>query len=700
MAQSGDLVYYASRNGGFDVIDLQTPTTPQVIGHIDLSESNNYADMAIDNDVAYIAGTAGVQMVDISNPENPQLIGWLTTDDDNLEWARTIRVSGNMAFVVVEDEINATGPPYTTCTLYAIEISDLSDCRILGSIILPNYYQGFEIQDGLALYSYNNGLMGIDIGNPEFLEVTDNIEMDETGIFCVFGQTVFLVGSRGVGSHGQIYTITISDPWNMRIDSQMSFSPDLDYSSGITVSGSSLFILTYAYIWKLDIDEPANIRIVGNVSTSELVGSNGQMYIRDDLAIITKVDHVQDIGEFYVIDMEDMEDPSARLEGIAGALMVPNANELILDQDRMFVSQGSQGMSIIDVFDPEQLKRIDDQSISEPVSTMVVSSDTLYVSFEDSIRAYSVLDPQHPVLLSSLDLPDENVRLLAVMDTVLFAGANTCESGCWNKDDCYYSCDNYLRTIDAGSPNLLSLIDSVPLEAQDSTGLIISNQTGYLAGYSTSYVPGYGMVDGSVNRVVNLSDPFHPTIISHLIDGSLMDQGISNHNLFITTEPDDFYGISESWLVALDVNDPLNVEEISRISIPSGHLAALDMNTVYLLSFIDDAESNERILTISEVDVSNSSNMRFITKMPFPIPFTDMWDIKDMIIHEDLAYLALVHTGVVIIPVPLEAKSVRVDSSSRISATLPGPRIPGDYTIKVIDESGNETTVGTVTFIR
>jgi hypothetical protein len=49
---------------------------------------------------------------------------------------------------------------------------------------------------------------------------------------------------------------------------------------------------------------------------------------------------------------------------------------------------------------------------------------------------------------------------------------------------------------------------------------------------------------------------------------------------------------------------------------------------------------------------------------------------------------------------PLEAKDAHVDSSTQISATLPGPKIPGSYTLRIFDENGASTSLGPVTFIR
>jgi len=699
MAQSGDMVYYASEGSGFDVIDLQDPTTPQIIGHTDLPWTY-YSDMVIIDGVAYIAGNEGVQMVDVFDPKNPQLIGRLVTADYDLKYTRYVRVSGSIAFVVVSGGNSDQDQSFPNHALYAIDISDIANCRILGLIILPEYYRGFEIQDGLALFSYSNGLIGIDISNPEFLEVTDTIEIDEAGGFCIFNQAVFIVGGRSnTGARDKIYAINISDPWNMKIDSQTS-APDDMYSTRITVSGSSLFLLLSSDIWKIDIRELTKMQIVGNVSTFDLNGSNDQIFIKDDVAFISTADRVDEVGEFYVIDIGDMEDPVARLEGIAGAVTTPNATDMILTQNTLYASQGNLGISIIDVSDPEQPKRIDDQSIFEPVAAMAVSGHTLFVGSEDSIRIYSVLDPQHPILLSSLNLPDENVLLLAPMNKVLFAGANTCESGCWAKDDCYYYCDNYLRAIDVSDPNNPTLMGSVPVSADNSTNLIISDRTGYLSGYSVGYMPDYGAISWSENCVVNLNDQFYPEIITTLMDGSLIDQNVSNDTLFMTTESDDFADISESWLVALDVNDPLNVKEISRLSIPSVGIGSLYMNTVYLLSYSYDAENYDRHLGIYAMDISDPNNMRLITKMPLPQSLADIWDIKDLVVSGNLAYLAADNSGVIILPLPLGAKNVSVDSSSKISATLPGPKIPGSYTIKVIDESGNETTVGTVTYIR
>jgi hypothetical protein len=689
MAHHGDKVYYVGENNGFDVIDVQDPTTPQMVGHTDLPSLRYYRDMVVFRNVVYIAGYGGILMVDVSDPEKPQFLGRLVTQDNDFEYTVRVRFSGDIAFVLLNGGNADQDPPFDNATLYSLNVSDTANIRVFGSISLPNGGpQGFEIQDGLALYSYGDhptgALIGIDISNPESLEITDSVEThNHSGQFCISNSMVFLMGGS------EVFTIDISDPMNMKIVSQLSLPTVPSMHEKVILSGSSLFFFSAEVVWQLDVSVPTDVRLVGSIVTTRLEGAgNHQLLLENNnTAYLLKQKYIHDVTYFHVIDIGDMDDPGARFDGIAGAVYVRNATDLVLTQDRIYASLNNLGVAIIDVSDPEQPKRIDDRSISDAVTAMAASGHTLYTAYANSICIYNVEDPQQPILLSNFLLPDENAHLLEVVDDVLIACANTDESYYVDAKDIHYVFDNYLRTIDVSDPSNPTLMGSVSLPSHFSTDLIISNGTGYLSGYIKGYLPEL-YFESDRNCVVDLNDPFNPAVNATLTDGALVGQTTADDTLFMTAYDDD---TEASWLMAIDVGDPSNGEEISRFSIPYGYIDSLNMNTVYFQSYHYNTEDHEYKLETYAVDASDPTDMRWIATAPPPL-LSGISYVNDLIVDDGLAYLALGAEGVFVLPLPAEAENVNVESSSRISATLPGPKVPGAFTIKVIDESGNEDT--------
>jgi hypothetical protein len=691
MAQSGDMIYLAGRNNGLNVVDIHKPTAPHIIGHTDLP-GWFVSDLFISLDVAYVAAwNEGLQLIDISDPENPQLIKRIVAIDIDFKWAQYVRVSGSVAYVVIAGDNPDQSLPYPNGTMYAIDVGNTDDVKVLGSIEVPNYLSGFEIKDDLALLTCSQCLIGIDISNPEYLEMADSVEIYGVDTFCISDQTAFAVGFEGQDtSDAKIYAINISDSRDMRIEGKVSLPYEYIGADDIAISGPHAFVLMFDYIWKINIEDPTEMQIIGNVPIFDIPCCSDQILISGDLAFVSK-------NDFYVIDIGDMENPGARLNGIASAVTAPNASSLILLEDRMYVVRGDQGVSVFDVADPEHPQLLGTPKMPDTAAALDVSGHTMYVGAEDGIRIYNVSDPQNPILLSSLELIDQKVLHLALMDTVLIVDANTCEYNPLIESD---SCQQYLRTIDVNDPNFPALIGSVPISADYSNDMIISGHTGYLLAYSEFNLPGISTMVSSELFIIDLNDPFHPAIVeSTFLGGKSGGLAVTGDTIFVSVM-DQLPGIQQqTWLMAVDISNPIHAEEISRFSIPGIGPLSVYMGTAYIALDVYDVESQNVQNGIWAVDIRDPQNMRLIAVMNIPQLAVER-QMKDLVVLDDLAYLATVNSGVFILPLPVEAKNVRVDSPTRISATLPGPKISGSYTLRVFDKSGNDTSFGPVTFIR
>ncbi|MHA2053093.1 MAG: LVIVD repeat-containing protein, partial [Candidatus Hodarchaeales archaeon] len=72
-----DYAYIADGSNGLVIIDISTPSNPQVIGQIG---TTNALGVFINGSSAYIAdGQDGLAIIDISNPQNPSIVGRYTT---------------------------------------------------------------------------------------------------------------------------------------------------------------------------------------------------------------------------------------------------------------------------------------------------------------------------------------------------------------------------------------------------------------------------------------------------------------------------------------------------------------------------------------------------------------------------------------------------------------------------------------------
>ena len=67
---SGSYAYVADHNGGFQVIDITNPSTPTIVGSLDVIYAHK---VHVTGGYAYVAGGLILYVIDISDPQNPVL---------------------------------------------------------------------------------------------------------------------------------------------------------------------------------------------------------------------------------------------------------------------------------------------------------------------------------------------------------------------------------------------------------------------------------------------------------------------------------------------------------------------------------------------------------------------------------------------------------------------------------------------------
>ena len=86
-------VYLADSEGGFLIVDVQTPSAPTVVGSLPF---NRLDDVTVSGDYAFLALNAeGVAVADISNPQNPTVLASLETGS----FAQGVDVIGNTMYL-------------------------------------------------------------------------------------------------------------------------------------------------------------------------------------------------------------------------------------------------------------------------------------------------------------------------------------------------------------------------------------------------------------------------------------------------------------------------------------------------------------------------------------------------------------------------------------------------------------------------
>jgi hypothetical protein len=147
----GDLAYVLTWEEGLHIIDVSSPDAPSPVGSVMMTSWS--WDVAVSGSYAYVGAENGAfEVVDVSNPADPVVVGTLMTPDP----AQGVAVAGS--FVYVAD--NSAG-------LQVVNVGDPENPFIAGSVGLPCCARKVAVSDGFAYVTVTgNGLQIVDISNP------------------------------------------------------------------------------------------------------------------------------------------------------------------------------------------------------------------------------------------------------------------------------------------------------------------------------------------------------------------------------------------------------------------------------------------------------------------------------------------------------------------------------------------------------
>ena len=697
MTRSGDLIYLIGREVGLYVINIGNPTAPEVIGKTAVPGWLQ-SDFCVSGLLAYVAAwDEGLQLMDISNPEDPKIIRRIIAPDNDFKWTSHVRIRDDIAYLVIAGDNPDQSQPYPNSKLYALDVHDTENIKVLGSIEIPPYIRALEIEGDSAFLTSSEGLISINTSDPEHLEIMDSIENFGLSTLCLSGQTL-LVGYEEVDLVG-LYAIDISDSRDMRIEGEVRLS----YGSpqDIEIFGHEAFVLASGYLWKVDISDLKKMRITGILPYSvDMPCCASRIIISGDLAYFFVSNYSNHEGSFQVVDINNIENPGAKMSGIFSAVTAPNASSLTLNKERLYVAGGYQGLRVFDVTDPQYPSALEISQEIENAQTFVVSGNTMYISTGDDIQIFDVKNPKLSEIIGCITM-SEPFSPLGISNDLLIGINSVCEYNPWEGNT---SCQNYLQTIDVSTPgNPLPLGKVQISHGQSIVDATLKDMTAFLlvaSGTTVGHIPFYW----SSLDILDLSTPSDPAVIGSLgFNGWAGGLAVFGNTLYVTAQDDswnDPVGEPPYMMFAVDVSDLVNPIIIGRIKIPFTGLISVSGSTAYVALSRYDMETQKREAEILGIDISDPRNMQIIAAMILPGIVEESQQLKDLIVSGDVAYLAAGDSGVFILPFPVSVKAVYVNSSTQISATLPGPKNPGSYILRIFDETGNEAFSDPITFLQ
>ena len=350
---SGSHAYVADHNGGLQVIDITAPSTPTIVGSLDVIYAHK---VHVTGGYAYVAGGLILYVIDISDPQNPVLEGHTTAFARN---ARDLHVSGGYAYGVYDGLWS--GSPFGY--LKVIDVSDLQNPSVAATVSMGKGAAGVHVTGGYAYVTDGGweGLHVIDVSDPQNPAIVGSVNVP-------FANKVYVTGGYAyVAAASMLYVIDVSDPKNPAIVGSVNKpqgAEDVYMSNG------------YAYVAAWDNDlQVFNVSNPGSpifVSSVDTPGQATGVYVSGSYAYATAND-----SGLQIIELSGLTPPPSGGGGgggggcfIAtaayGSHMESHVKVLREFRDR-FLLTNTVGRAFVDLY----------STYSPPVADFIASHDNL-----------------------------------------------------------------------------------------------------------------------------------------------------------------------------------------------------------------------------------------------------------------------------------------------------------------------------------
>jgi len=572
------------------VIDVSNPENPTVV--CDYDTPGEALGVFVLGDYAYIADNdTGLCVIDISNPENPSEVDTCETPED----ARGIFVLGDYAYVTCGSRglgvINISNPANT----HLVGVCEISANEI--------FVQGD--------YAYVTGgdFHVIDISNPE--------SPREVGVYDAWGYSydVYVSGNYAYITRGYCLSVMdISDP-TMPAEVESFWTPG--HSDGVFVSEGFAYVAdgdleVFQYEMegsflstspiKLDfgivpinksVGKTLTIRNLGiddllitGISTQDAnfrVDFNGEIllepYARSEVTVTIEPNEDGRCHGILVLESNDPHNNAREVrlsgEGIRGYhIDTPgSARDVFISGSYAYVADGSEGLGVIDVSDPENPVEVGAHDTPGHSGNVFVLDDYAYVADGYSgLRVIDVSNPENPNEVGAYDTPGyargvfvlgdyayvadwgSGLRMIDISDPENPNEVGACDMPGYTYD--IFVMDNYayvahggLSIVDISNPRELELIATLdtPEYAYD---VFVEDNIAYVADGNHSF------------QAIDVSNPENPELVdSYWTPGRALSVYVSGIFAYVAIEDDG--------LVILGISDEWGVDPEAGITIPT-----------------------------------------------------------------------------------------------------------------------------------
>jgi hypothetical protein len=390
-----DAHQFAGKRISHHIDGLNSVLFSKLIGSINVNGTEEK--IALDNDNAFIAlHNAGLSIVDISDKSMPVE---LVTINDNQGWVVDVVAANSIGYFLkkgntgIEDKLIIMDANQPSAPIAEIE----GAVTVRGRIALHNERLYLQSDTGkLAIYDISTPSTPVLISN-------DNFPITVTAMI-VSGNYLYAT------ERSLLNIIDISDAENPIIISSLSTNSEYGLNQ-MTIVGDLMLAASYKHANFIDIKDPTQPKLLNTYTPPNSI--KGISLISDYAVIATQYGGVQ------ILDISNIENIINTGYELPGRW----AYSVATQGDLVFI--GGEGMSIYNINDIIKTNEIVDQLEIQYSNDIVVgeknthATDThyAYVSSQNIINIYDIINPLKPQLVSSISHADSGYHTFLADET-------------------------------------------------------------------------------------------------------------------------------------------------------------------------------------------------------------------------------------------------------------------------------------------
>ncbi|MDG6990925.1 MAG: hypothetical protein JRM99_05830 [Nitrososphaerota archaeon] len=332
VAFSGAYVYVADGPDGLIIVNIANPSDPTEVANV---FNLDYAfDVAISGTTAYVAaGGSGIKIANIANPSNPSSLGSLDTSGYDF----AVAVNGGTAFVAA----GWNG-------LQSLDVSSPATPRVIENVTTTGWAMGVSVEDGLVYVAEGESGLQVYQSQGGTLSRLGGFQVSDSNFVAVAvdASTAFLADE----THG-LYIVDVSNPSQ---PSELSLFPSLFNVQSVVLSGDYAYAgSTNGVVRVVNITNPADLLDTGEFTlpgpAGAMASSQGSLYVG-----------VQGLQLLFPFNVTDPTNPDPRYPtslsfytpgGQFGGVTGGSPRGAVLQGDTLYISDES-GLVIYDVANP------------------------------------------------------------------------------------------------------------------------------------------------------------------------------------------------------------------------------------------------------------------------------------------------------------------------------------------------------------